>query len=115
MKLASCKSALNPPVVYSTDRSKAVVPMLVFVALWFTSDLFYVLPCVILFLCFSVRLALRLLRLGKRELILVLSVCSICACLDLSVSSSSSSWCLGRAAVCDCGTPWTFLLPFFFQ
>ena len=24
-----------------------------------------------------------------------------------------SSWCLGRAAVCDCGTPWTFLLPFF--
>ena len=25
----------------------------------------------------------------------------------------SSSWCLGRAAVCDCGTPWTFLLPFF--
>ena len=21
--------------------------------------------------------------------------------------------CLGRAAVCDCGTPWTFLLPFF--
>ena len=33
-----------------------------------------------------------------------------CACLDLSVSSSS--WGLGRAAVCDCGTPWTFLLPF---
>ena len=35
MKLASCKSALNPPVVCSTDRSKAVVPVLVllFVAL----------------------------------------------------------------------------------
>ena len=33
-----------------------------------------------------------------------------CACLDLSVSSSS--WGLGRAAVCDFGTPWTFLLPF---
>ena len=31
---------------------------------------------------------------------------SICACLVLSVSSSS--WCLGRAAACDCGTPWTF-------
>ena len=29
MKLAICKSALNPPVVYSTDRSKAVVPVLV--------------------------------------------------------------------------------------
>ena len=37
---------------------------------------------------------------------------SICACMVLSVSSSS--WCLERAAVCDCGTPWTFLLPFFF-
>ena len=63
VKLASCKSALNPPVVISTDRSKAVVPVLVllFVALWFILrvDLFYVLPCVILFLCFSVLLALR--------------------------------------------------------
>ena len=39
VKLASCKSALNPPVVCSTDRSKAVVPMLVLlcVALWFIS------------------------------------------------------------------------------
>ena len=116
VKLASCKSALNPPVVCSTDRSKAVVPVLVllFVALWFIlrGDLLYVFPCVILFLCFSVLLVLRLPRLGKRELILVLFVrCSVCACLDLSVSSSS--WGLGRAAVCDCGTPWTFLLPFF--
>ena len=25
VKLASCKSALNPQVVYSTDRSKAVI------------------------------------------------------------------------------------------
>ena len=37
MKLASCKSALNHSKVYSTDRSKAGVPVLVlrFVALWF--------------------------------------------------------------------------------
>ena len=37
MKLASCKIALNPPVVYSTGRSKAAVPVLVLlsVALWF--------------------------------------------------------------------------------
>ena len=46
VKLASCKSALNPPVVYSADRSKAVVPVLVllFVALWFIlrGDLLYV-------------------------------------------------------------------------
>ena len=76
VKLASCKSALNPPVVYSTDRSTAVVPVLVllFVALWFIlrGDLLYVFPCVILFLCFSVLLVLRLPRLGKRELILIL-------------------------------------------
>ena len=58
MKLASCKSALNTPVVLL-----AAVPVLVllFVALWFSlrGDLFYVLPCVILSLCFSVLLALR--------------------------------------------------------
>ena len=76
VKLASCKSALTPhprPVVCSTDLSKAVVPVLVllFVALWFIlrGDLLYVFPCVILFLCFSVLLVLRLPRLGKRELI----------------------------------------------
>ena len=83
-KLSSCKNALKPhphappppclPMVYSTDRSKAVVPVLLFVALWFIlrGDLFYVLPCVIFFLCFSVLLALRLPSLGKKELISVL-------------------------------------------
>ena len=85
VKLASCKSALNPPVVYSTDRSKAVVRVLVllFVALWFIlrGDLLYVFPCVILFLCFSVLLVLRLPRLGKRELILVLFVRLFDLCL----------------------------------
>ena len=84
-----------PPVVYSTNRSKAVVPVLVllFVALWFIlrGDLLYVLPCVILFLCFSVLLVLRLPRLGKRELILVLFV----RLFDLDLPVSSSSWCLG--------------------
>ena len=115
VKLASCKCALNPSVFYSTNRSEALVPMLVllFVALWFIlrCDLFYVLPCVILFLCFSVLLALRLPLLGKRELILVLFVRLFDLCC-LVLSASSSSWCLGRAAVSDCGIPWTFLLPF---
>ena len=95
LKLADRKSALTAPsphlptppppthththpVVYSTDRSKAVVPVLIllFVALWFIlrEDLFYVLPYVILFLCFSILLALRLPRLGKRQLVLVLFV-----------------------------------------
>ena len=70
---------------------------------------------------FSVLLALRLPRLGKRELILVLFVRLFDLFLFVAfpglfsypfLSVSSSSWYLGRAAVCDCGTPWTFLLPF---
>ena len=84
-KLASYESALNPPVVCSTDRSKAVVPVLVllFVALWFIlrGNLLYIFPCVILFLCFSVLLVFRLPRLGKRELILVLFVRLFGLCL----------------------------------
>ena len=85
VKLVSCKSALNPAVVCSTDRSKAVVPVLIllFVALWFIlrGDLLYVFPCVVLFLCFSVLLVLRLPLLGKRELILVLFVRLFGLCL----------------------------------
>ena len=85
VKLVSCNLFLNPPVVYSTNLSKAVVPVLVllFVALWFIlrGDLLYVLPCVILFLYFSVLLVLRLPRLGKRELILVLFVRLFDLCL----------------------------------
>ena len=85
VKLASCKSALNPPMVCSTDHSKVVVPVsvLLFVTLWFIlrGGLLYVFPCVILFLCFSVVLVLRLPRLGKRELILVLFVRLFGLCL----------------------------------
>ena len=62
-----------------------MVPVLVllFVALWFIlrGDLLYVFPCVILFLCFSVLLVLRLPLLGKRELILVLFVRLFGLCL----------------------------------
>ena len=58
-------------ILHSTDRSKAVVPMLVlfFVAFRFIlrGDLLYVFPCVILFLCFSVLLVLRLPRLDKER------------------------------------------------
>ena len=58
-------------MVYSTDRSRAMVPVLVllFVALWFIlqGDLFYVLPCVILFLCFSVIIALQYYLAWGRE------------------------------------------------
>ena len=68
MKLASFKSALNPTVVYSTDHSKAVL-VLLFVALWFTlrGDLFYILPCVILFLCFSGPFSIAIASLGEER------------------------------------------------
>ena len=87
--LAGCGGALDPlplpptpphipAVVCSAGRSRAVVPVLVllFVALWFflQGDLFCVLPCVVLFLCFSILLALRLPRLGKGGLVWVLFV-----------------------------------------
>ena len=143
MKLASCKSAFNLSVVYCTDRSKAVVPVLVllFVALWFIlrGDLFYVLPCGIFvlaffvlffflfFFFFSVLLALRLPRLGKRELILVLFVRLFDLCLfwicrfslpldvweGLRFVNVALPGLFSYLFFCDCVTPWTFLLPFF--
>ena len=58
-------------MVYSTGRSKAVVPVLVllFAALWFIlrGDLFYVLPCVILFLCFSSPFSIVITSLGEEK------------------------------------------------
>ena len=68
VKLASCKSALNPPVVCSTDPSKAVVSVLVllFVALWFIlqGDLLCIFPFVILFLCFLSPFSIAIASLG---------------------------------------------------
>ena len=84
-QISGLSCALNSPVVCSADRSKAVVPVLVllFVALWFIlrGDLLCVFPCVILFLCFSVLLVLRLPRLERRGLILVFFVRLFGLCL----------------------------------
>ena len=57
--------------------------VLLFVALWFIlrGDLFYVLPLCHFVLVFLVLLALRLPRLGKRELILVFFVLLFDLCL----------------------------------
>ena len=58
-------------MVFSTGHSKAVVPVLVllFVALWFIlrGDLFYVLPCVILFLCFFSPFSIAITWLGEER------------------------------------------------
>ena len=105
-------------MIYSTDRFKAVAPVLIllFVALWIIlrGDLFK--SCLVLFCsCVFRPFSIAITSLGEERAnlsVLCFSyVCSISACLVLSVSSSS--WCLGRAAACDCGTPWIFLLTFF--
>ena len=78
VKLASCKSALNPNsgLLYwpFLGGGPGVSLTLCCFVYFLRGDLFYVLTCVILFLCFSVLLALRLPRFGKRELILVFFV-----------------------------------------
>ena len=56
---------------------------------------------IVLFNPFSI--AITSLREERANLGAFLYVCSICACLILSVFASSSS-CLGWAAVCDFGT-----------
>ena len=58
-------------MVYSTDRSMAAVPVLVLlcVVLWFIlrGDLFYVLPCVILFLCFFTPFSNTITSIGEKR------------------------------------------------
>ena len=68
--------------------------------------------CYFVFVFFS-RFSIAIISLWEERANLgaFLYVCQICAYLVLSVFSSSR--CLGRAAACDYGTPWTFLLPFF--
>ena len=73
-------------MVYSTRRFVVCLSMCYFVLVYFSP--------------FSIAIT----SLGEER-------ANLSACLDLSVSSSS--WGLGRAAVCDCGTSWTFLLPCF--
>ena len=58
-------------MIYSTDRSKAVVPLLVllFVALWFIlrGDLFYVFQCVIFVLVFFSPFSIAITSLGEER------------------------------------------------
>ena len=63
----------------------------------------------VLILCFSVLLVLRLPRLGKRELILVLFVRLFGLCLFRFVGFL---FLLGSGK--GCGSPWTFLFPFLY-
>ena len=97
----------------TTDRSKAVVPMLFLfcVALYCTlrGASCLVLPCS-LSMCFSILLAFCSPCLGKRELVFVLIVYFLLAMHTLIfVTFFSSFWCRGSAAASACGSSWTFL------
>ena len=60
---------LNLPVVCSTDRSKAVVPVLLFVDLWFIlrGDLLYVLPVCHFVLVFFCPFSIAITSLGEER------------------------------------------------
>ena len=117
VKLASCKSALNSPVVYSTDRSKAVIPVLVllFVALWLIYEAICFMSYLVLFyFCvFFSPFSIAITSLGEEKSNLSAFRTFVLFALVWFLSVSPSSWCLGRVADCDCGTPWFFLLPFY--
>ena len=63
--------------------------------------------------CFVIPFSIVITSLGEEGAGLCASrafVCLLSTCQFLSFFSSS--WCRGLAAVCDCGTPWTFLLTY---
>ena len=68
MKLISCKSALNPPVVYSTDHSKAVVPVLVLLFVVYSARRFVVCLTLCLFvLVFFSPFSITITSLGEER------------------------------------------------
>ena len=132
VKLVSCKSILTAPstihpppptpppaphAVYSTaDPSKAVVPMLVLLFICFVvySTKRFVL-CIIL--CFFVLVflspfSIAITSLGEERANLSAFRTFVRFALVWFCLFPLPFWCLVWAAVCDCGTPWTFLLPF---
>ena len=68
--------------------------VVLFVALWFIlrGDLFYVLPCAILFLCFSVLLVFAITSLGEERANFSAFRTFVRFVLVLDLSVSSSSW-----------------------
>ena len=116
VKLASCKSTLNPSprphhppslrwsgvsltlccfVVYSTRRFVLCLTLCYFVLVFFSP------------------LGIAITSLGEERA----NLSAFRTFVDLRLFGFVcflSSWCLERASVCDCGTPWTFLLPLFF-
>ena len=98
------------PLVYATDRSNAVVPMLFLfcVALWFIlrgASCFIVFPCS-LFSCFVNPFTIVITSLWEEGAGLrAFRAFVVCFVRVGFCHFFSSSWCRGLPAVCDCGTP----------
>ena len=76
---------------------------------------FKVLPCS-LSSCFVIPLRNVITSLWEERAGRCASRALVCLlCTRLFLSFFFSSWCRGLAAICDCGTPWTFLLTFFYS
>ena len=109
--VADCGSGLR---LYEEAGGPGVSLTLCCFVLILRGELFYVLPCAILFLCFSVLFNIAITSLGEeranlsafRTFVRFALVWFCLFPLPLSVC---------RAAACVCGTPWTFSLPFFFK
>ena len=75
----------------------------------------FVLPCVILFLCFSpFSIAITSLGEERANLNAFSTFVRIALVWFWFYLFTIPLGLMGRAPACDCGTPWTFLLPFFF-
>ena len=95
MKMAGRKSVLLPKVVYSTRRFVLCLSVCHFVLVFFSP-----------FSIAITSLGEERANLSAFRRFVRFSLAWICR-FPLPRG-------LGRAAVCDCGTPWTFLLPFFY-
>ena len=112
VKLASCKSALNPRWFILPTVLRLFVLCLTLCYFFSCVFFFFLFFFFFFFFFFSVLLTLRLPHFGKRELILMLFV----RLFDLRLFGFVCYFfllCLGRAAVCDCGILGLFSYPVF--
>ena len=108
-------------MVYSTYRSKAMGPgvslTLCFFVVYCTRRFVLSLALCYFVLVFFSPFSFAITSLGEdRANLSAFRTFFVRFVLVFVLFVSFSSWCLGRTAACDCGTPWTYLLhvPFFF-
>ena len=114
LNTCSGNALTHPPVVYATNRSKAVVLVCGFVVFTMKGFRLSLTLLLVLVLFFSVLFSIVMTlfweeRASLLKLLMHLYVFLACATFVFF----SSSWCPGLAVACDCCTPWTFHVMFF--